>query len=69
MGDFSEFISDHALIDFPLEGGTFTWLNNHTPSSMSHLDRFLVMGQPFPWFESEATSKGCVRSHSCIAGQ
>ena len=42
MGDFSEFISDHALIDFPLEGGSFTWSNNHTPPSMSRLDRFLV---------------------------
>ena len=42
MGDFSEFISDHALIDFPLEGGSFTWSNNHTPPSMSRLDKFLV---------------------------
>ena len=25
MLDFSDFISEHNLIDFPLEGGTFTW--------------------------------------------
>ena len=41
MYDFSNFISDHGLVDFPLIGGIFTWSNNREISSMSRLDRFL----------------------------
>jgi hypothetical protein len=41
MHDFSDFISDHGLLDIPLSGGIYTWSNNREISSMSHLDRFL----------------------------
>ena len=42
MLDFSDFISDHNLIDFPLEGGTFTWSNSRAVASQSRLDSFLL---------------------------
>ena len=42
MLDFSDFISDHNLNDFPLEGGTFTWSNYRVVASRSRLDRFLL---------------------------
>ena len=41
MHDFSDFISDHGLLDIPLSGGIYTWSNNREVSSMSRLDRFL----------------------------
>ena len=42
MLDFSDFISEHNLIDFPLEGGTFTWSNSRAVALRSRLDRFLL---------------------------
>ena len=42
MLDFSDFISEHNLIDFPLEGGNFTWSNSRAVASRSRLDRFLL---------------------------
>ena len=42
MSDFSDFISSHGLMDFPLAGGTFTWSNN---GSWSRLNRFIVSPQ------------------------
>ena len=42
MLDFSDFISDHNLTDFPLEGGTFTWSNSRAVASQSRLNRFLL---------------------------
>ena len=41
MYDFSDFISDHGLIDIPLSRGNFTWSNNRDVVSMSRIDRFL----------------------------
>ncbi len=41
MFEFSNFISDHGLLDIPLTGGVFTWSDNREISSMSRLDRFL----------------------------
>ena len=41
MIDFLDFISEHNLIDLPLEGGTFTWSNSRVVASQSRLDRFL----------------------------
>ena len=42
MLNFSDFISEHNLIDLPLEGGTFTWSNSREVASRSRLDRFLL---------------------------
>ena len=42
MLDFSDFISEHNLIDLSLEGGTFTWSNSRVVASQSRLDRFLL---------------------------
>ena len=42
MLDFSYFISEHNLIDFPLEGGTFTWSNFRAVASQYRLDKFLL---------------------------
>ena len=42
MLDFSDFISEHNLIDFPLEGGTFTWSNSRAVALRSRLDKFLL---------------------------
>ena len=42
MLEFSDFISDKGLMDFPLEGGTFTWSNN---GYWSKLDWFIVSPQ------------------------
>ena len=41
MIDFLDFISEHNLIDLPLEGGTFTWSNSRVAASQYRLDRFL----------------------------
>lgn len=38
MWEFADFITENSLV----EGGSFTWLNNQTPPSMSRIDRFLV---------------------------
>uniref|UniRef100_A0A2N9EI09 Reverse transcriptase domain-containing protein n=1 Tax=Fagus sylvatica TaxID=28930 RepID=A0A2N9EI09_FAGSY len=43
MYEFSDFISDNGLIDIPLSGGNFTWLNNREMVSMSRIDRFLYI--------------------------
>ena len=42
MLDFSDFISEHNLIDLPLKDGTFTWTNSRVVASWSRLDRFLL---------------------------
>lgn len=42
MLDFSNFISDQDLLDIPLAGGSFTWLNSREHPSWSRIDRFLV---------------------------
>ena len=39
MYDFSDFISFHGLMDYPLEGGLFSWSNS---TSASRIDRFLI---------------------------
>lgn len=40
--DFSEFIHEHGFIDLPMEGGVYSWSNNHDPPSTTRLERFLV---------------------------
>jgi endonuclease/exonuclease/phosphatase family metal-dependent hydrolase len=42
MRDFSNFISDQSLMDFPLIGGSFTWSLSIDPPVWSRIDRFLV---------------------------
>jgi len=42
MHQFSHFISEHGLIDLPLEVGIFTWSNSCEVVSRSRLDRFLA---------------------------
>ena len=42
MVNFSDFISELGLIDFPFEGGTFTWSNSREVASCSRIDRFLI---------------------------
>ena len=49
MRDFDDFLVSLELMDLPLKGGSFTWSNSHTPSSMSRTDRFLVSSE---WEES-----------------
>ncbi|KAG6669591.1 hypothetical protein CIPAW_01G254900 [Carya illinoinensis] len=39
ISDFSECIFELNLVDLPLEGGIYTWVNNQT---WSRLDRFLI---------------------------
>ena len=39
MRGFPDFIFEHGLMDFPLEGGAFTWSNS---LSRSWIDRFMV---------------------------
>lgn len=39
---FSDFIERNNLIDSPLIGGRFTWLNEHSRPAMSRLDRFVA---------------------------
>ena len=41
MWEFSNFISEHGLIDLPLQGGSFTWSNSREVASKARLDRFL----------------------------
>ena len=41
MREFSNFISEHGLIDLPLKGGTFTWSNSREAASKARLDKFL----------------------------
>uniref|UniRef100_A0A2N9GE37 Reverse transcriptase domain-containing protein n=1 Tax=Fagus sylvatica TaxID=28930 RepID=A0A2N9GE37_FAGSY len=41
MNGFSEFIFSLGLRDIPLEGGRYTWSNNHETAAMSRIDRFL----------------------------
>uniref|UniRef100_A0A7N2LGJ2 Uncharacterized protein n=1 Tax=Quercus lobata TaxID=97700 RepID=A0A7N2LGJ2_QUELO len=43
MREFSNFISEQGLIDLPLQGGTFTWLNSREVASKARLDRFLFL--------------------------
>lgn len=42
MEKFTDFINSNELIDMPLVGRKFTWLNNQVGSAMSRIDRFLV---------------------------
>ena len=41
MMDFSDFISAQGLMDIPLVGGQFTWLNNKKNEIWSRIDWFL----------------------------
>jgi hypothetical protein len=41
MMDFSDFISARGLMDVPLVGGQFNWLNNQENEIWSRIDRFL----------------------------
>ena len=40
---FSYFIKDNNVVDLPLEGASFTWLRDFDTSSMSRIDRTLVL--------------------------
>jgi len=42
MEKLSEFIEDLNLIDFPLEGGSFTWSSGTDQSAISRIDRNLI---------------------------
>ncbi|GMI94763.1 hypothetical protein like AT1G43760 [Hibiscus trionum] len=42
MGEFDAFIEDSALVDLPLNGGSFTWSSRREDPSFCRLDRFLV---------------------------
>ncbi|GMI73525.1 hypothetical protein HRI_001021800 [Hibiscus trionum] len=47
---FRSFIQDAALVDLPMNGGTFTWSNNRDPPTFIRLDRFLVDRQLLTFF-------------------
>ena len=47
MIDFLAFISKQGLVDFPLEGGTFTWSNSREVALCSRLDREVVREQSY----------------------
>jgi len=40
--EFSDFIAELGLMDFPLAGGVFTWSRTFDPPIWSRIDRFLV---------------------------
>ncbi|XP_026451782.1 uncharacterized protein LOC113352132 [Papaver somniferum] len=42
MAFLNNFIMEQELIDFPLNGGAFTWSNKHADPTLCRLDRFLV---------------------------
>lgn len=42
MWHFNDFIQAMELVDFPLQGATFTWTNNQDSRVSSWLDRFLL---------------------------
>lgn len=42
MYKFSDLFSELNLVDFPHEGGKFTWSDKQDPPSMSLIDRFLA---------------------------
>uniref|UniRef100_A0A2N9GX79 Reverse transcriptase domain-containing protein n=1 Tax=Fagus sylvatica TaxID=28930 RepID=A0A2N9GX79_FAGSY len=68
MQDFSDFIFELGLVDFPLLEGQFTWSNNQDPPSKSRIDRFLVSTD---WEEqfSKLTQKAlprCISDHCPI---
>jgi exonuclease III len=42
MREFSDFISELGLMDFPLAEGAFTWSRTFDPPVWSRIDRFLV---------------------------
>jgi hypothetical protein len=48
MLEFSDFISEHGLMDILLARGFFTWSNDQDPPTMLRIDRFLV---PPDWEE------------------
>lgn len=41
MRDFSSLIDDLELIDFPMQGGSFTWSGGRV---FSRIDRFFISG-------------------------
>lgn len=43
MEEFLDFIHEQHLIDLSMEGGRYTWLNNHEVPTWSWIDRFLVL--------------------------
>jgi hypothetical protein len=44
MVEFSDFISEHTLMDLPLGGGVYSWLISHDPHVWSRIDRFCLSG-------------------------
>lgn len=44
MENFSDFISEKALVDLPIIRGDFTWSSNRDQPILSRIDRFLVCG-------------------------
>ena len=42
MRRFAQIIDDLGLVDFPLQGGSFTWSGGLNNQSRARLDRFLV---------------------------
>uniref|UniRef100_A0A7N2KVN7 Reverse transcriptase domain-containing protein n=1 Tax=Quercus lobata TaxID=97700 RepID=A0A7N2KVN7_QUELO len=43
MFKFSDFIEKHLMVDLPLVGGEYTWFRDSNNSSMSRIDRVLVL--------------------------